>query len=70
VAAALGQIRTLQKVPAHGIIVEQKEFLRSLVARITLYPGKHEGVIRFYDLVPLAACDPDTPTPWATTCIS
>ena len=62
VAAALAQIRKLQEVLAHGAIVKQKDFLRGLVAGITLYPSRHEGVIRFYDRLLLAGGGPDSPT--------
>jgi hypothetical protein len=53
VAAALAPIRRLQKVLAHGTIVEQKDFLLRLVAGITIYPSRHEGGVRFHELLPM-----------------
>ena len=35
-----------------GTIAQQKEFLRGMIADITLYPSQHRGVVRYYDLLP------------------
>lgn len=51
-AQALAQIERFRQALAHGSMVQQKEFLRGLVAGITLYPGENRGVVRFYDLIP------------------
>ncbi len=43
---------TLREVLEQGTIVEKKEFLRGLVAGITLFLSENRGVITFYDLIP------------------
>jgi hypothetical protein len=51
-ARVLAHVAKLSEVMEHGSIVEKKEFLRGLVAGITLFPSENRGVITFYDLIP------------------
>ena len=42
----------MREVLEQGSIVQQKEFLKGMIADITLYPSKNRGVVRYYDLLP------------------
>ncbi len=48
---ALAQIHRFREVLAHGSIIDQKEFLRGMIAEIVLYPSKNRGVVKYYDLL-------------------
>jgi DNA invertase Pin-like site-specific DNA recombinase/phage host-nuclease inhibitor protein Gam len=49
---ALAQIERFREVLDQGTIIQQKEFLRGMIAGITIHPGKHRGVVTYYDLLP------------------
>ncbi len=51
-AQALAHVARLREVLEQGSIVQQKEFLKGMIADITLYPSKNRGVVRYYDLLP------------------
>ena len=51
-AQALAQMARFREVLEQGSIHERKEFLRGLVAGITLYPSEARGEIVFYSLLP------------------
>ena len=51
-AQALAHLAKFREVLAQRSIHEKKEFLRGLVAGITLFPSENRGVITFYDLIP------------------
>ncbi len=46
----------LREVLEQGSIVQQKEFLKGMIADITLYPSKNRGVVRYYNLLPASFC--------------
>ena len=48
---SLVQVERLREVLEQGSIVQQKEFLKGIVADITLYAGKNRGLVRYYDLL-------------------
>ena len=45
---ALAHVARLREVLEQGSIVQQKEFLKGMIADITLYPSKNRGVVRYY----------------------
>ncbi len=49
---ALAHVARVREVLEQGSIVQQKEFLKGMIADITLYPSKNRGVVRYYDLLP------------------
>jgi site-specific DNA recombinase len=61
-AQALAHLAKFREVLDHGSILQRKEFLRGLVAGITLYPSENRGTVTFYDLIPASfKCRAGTP---------